>query len=64
MPKKTLNLSDKDIENLKLLRTHFNAMSDSEAVRRSISQSSRICKLSGSDDTVSIYADDGKIIKL
>ena len=61
MPKKTVNLTEKDLERLERLKEHFDAMSTNEVIRRSIAQSSALSTLVDSDGLLNVDTDNGKV---
>lgn len=64
MPKKTINLSEKDLEILDDLKMHFDAVSANEVIRRSLSQSSTLSKLVDEEGLLNVVDDAGNGYKI
>ena len=59
MARRTVNLSDEDMELLNILKEHYRAASINETVRRSISQASLLRKFADDDGQVTVMRKDG-----
>lgn len=64
MPRRTVSLSEKDIEKLEALVEHFDALSINDAIRRAISQTSAVSKYADEDGSVTVEGKDGEKLKI
>jgi len=62
--KTTINLTEGDTKMLADLKKHFDATSTTEVIRRSIAQSSALCKMVDENGFLVISEEDGKQIKI
>ncbi|MEO1677856.1 MAG: ribbon-helix-helix protein, CopG family [Pseudomonadota bacterium] len=64
MPRRTISLSEKDIEKLEQLVDHFDALSINDAIRRAISQASAVSKHAAKDGSVTVEDENGEKLKI
>ncbi|GAB5447937.1 MAG: hypothetical protein Gyms2KO_28100 [Gymnodinialimonas sp.] len=64
MPRRTVNLSDKDMEKLEMLVEHFDALSINDALRRAISQTSAVSKYADSEGALTLQTEEGQKLKI
>lgn len=64
MAKKTVNLTDKDMELIQKLKEHFDASSLNDAIRQSVAQASVLSRYVNEEGELVVLDDDGNKITL
>lgn len=62
--KTSINLTEGDAHRLDELKAHFDSTSTTDVIRRSIAQSSALCKLVDRDGFLNLSDEDGKKVKV